>query len=121
GQAGTVVLGREAGDIERRFDGFAQGLGRKIGGAGVTLALTGIDGDADALVAIELDGFDLVATHADRLAEAFGNIDLAGRGAIVAGMFEDILGQLLQRGKGVGKSGSCWHEGGVDSGKSLSY
>ena len=110
GQAGAIVLGGEAGDVERRLDRFAQRLRRKVGGAGVTLALADIDGDPDALVAVELDGFDLVATDADRLAEALGNIDLAGRRALVAGMFEDILGQLLQRGERVGKAGDFGHE-----------
>ena len=109
GQAGAVVFGGEAGDVERRLDRLAQRLRREIGGAGVALALADVDGDADALVAVELDGFDFVATHADRLAEAFGDIDLAGRRALVAGMLQDILGQLLQRGEGIGKAGDFGH------------
>jgi hypothetical protein len=120
GQAGAVVLGREAGDIERRFDRFTQRLRRKIGSAGVALALTRVDGDADTLVAVELDRFDLVATHRHRLAEAFRDIDLAGRRPFGVGMFEHILGELLQGGEGIGKSGGVGHGSGVWAGKSLS-
>ena len=120
GQAGTVVRGREAGDVERRLDRLAQGLRREVGSAGVALALAGIDGNADALVAVEFDGLDLVATHPDRLAETFGNIDFAGGRALVAGMFEHILSQLLQGRKGIGKAGDFRHERGVRTGKSLS-
>jgi len=105
GQPGTIVLGGEAGDLERCFNRVAQGLRRKIRGAGVALALPGIDGNADALVAIEFDGFNLVAAHRHRLPEALRDIDLASARALVAGVFEDILGQLLQGGVSVGKSG----------------
>jgi hypothetical protein len=35
-------------------------------------------------------------------------------------MFEDILGQLLQRGKRVGKAGDFGHERDVRTGKPLS-
>ena len=65
GETGAIVFCRKAGNIERRLDGFAQSLRRKVGGTGVTLALTGIHGDTHALVAIELDRFNFVATHAD--------------------------------------------------------
>ncbi len=120
GQAGAIVLGGEAGDIERGLDRFAQGLRREVGGAGVALALAGIDRDADALVAIELDGFHLVAAHRHRLPEAFRDIDFAGRRPLVAGVLEHVLGELLQGGESVGKCGSFGHGRGVGAGKSLS-
>ncbi len=117
GQAGAIVLGGEAGDVQRRLDRFAQCLRREIGGAGVTLALTGIDRDADALVTIELDGFDLVTAHRHRLPEALRDIDLAGRRPLVAGVLEHILGELLQGGEGVGKCGGFGHGEGRRGGK----
>jgi hypothetical protein len=120
GQPGAIVRGGEAGDGERRLDGLAQGLRREIGGAGVALALAAIDGDADALVAVELDGLDFIAAHADRLPEAFGDIDFAGGRPLVAGMFQDILGELLQRRERVGKAGGFGHESDVRAGKPLS-
>ena len=82
--------------------------------------LADVDGDPDPLVAVELDGFDLVATDTDRLAEALGHIDLAGCRALVAGMFQDILGKLLQRGERVGIAGNFGHERDVRTGKPLS-
>jgi len=120
GQAGAIVLSREAGDIECRLDRLAQRLARKVGGAGVALALTGVDRDADTLVAVEFDGLDFVATHRHRLPETFGHIDLAGRRSLGPGVLEHILGELLQGGLGIGKCGSFGHGGGVGAGKSLS-
>jgi len=120
GEAGAVVFGGEARDVERRLDGIAQRLCRKVRGAGVTLALAGIDGDADTLVAVVLDGFDFVATHRHRLAEALRNIDLARARPLAGSVFEDIGGKLLEGGEGIGEGGGFGHGRGVKTGKSLS-
>jgi hypothetical protein len=40
--------------------------------------------DAESLVAVVLDGFDVLAAHADGLAEALRDIDFAGAGATCA-------------------------------------
>ena len=61
------------------------------------LALAEIDGDADPLVAVVFDGLDLAATNADRLAESFGDIDLAVAGPGFPGVVQDILGVGAQR------------------------
>ena len=117
GKAGAVVLGREAGNRKRRLDRFAQRLRREVGSTGISLALAGVDGDADALVAVEFDGLDLVAAHRNRLPEAFGHIDLAGRGPLVAGMLEHIRGQLLEGSEGIGENGGFRHGGSDKAGK----
>jgi hypothetical protein len=82
--------------------------------------LTGIDGDTYAFVTVEFDGFDFIATDANRLPKTFRNIDLGSRCALFPGMFEHVLSQLLQGGKGIGKAGNFRHEWGVRAGKSLS-
>ena len=56
--------------------------------------LADVDGDAHALVAVVLDGLDLSATHGDSLAEALAHLGLGGGGAAVAGVCEDIAGNL---------------------------
>jgi len=62
---------RIARDRQRRIHGVAHRLRRKIGGAGIAALLADVGGDAQALVAVVLDGFDLAMTHRDALAETF--------------------------------------------------
>ena len=75
------------------------------------LALSEIDGDADALVAVVLDRFDFAAAHADRLSEAFGDVDLAIARPARAGRGKDVLRQLLQGREGRGETGRVAGDG----------
>ena len=101
GQTGARVLGGKAGNGNRRRNGVAQGLARKIRCAGVTTTLADIGRHADALVAVVLDGIDFLTAHRNRLAEALGNIDLARGCSRRGGVIEYFLGKLAQRLLGV--------------------
>jgi hypothetical protein len=96
-QTGAGILGGEAGDVQRRLDGLANGLGREVGGVGVSLALAEVDRHRDALVPVVLDGFDLAAAHAHRLPETRRHIDLASARSLLGSVGEDIARQLPQR------------------------
>lgn len=82
------------GEEMRRIHGRLERLLREVGGARIAALLAEVDGDTDALVAVVLDGVDLAAAHRHRLAEALGDIGLARRGAVLAGVFEDVGGDL---------------------------
>ena len=75
-QTRGIVLGgvdRDgAGGLDRALDGFA----RQVRGARVAAALAEVHGDAQALVAVVLDGLDLPAAHGDRLPDRRGHFDL---------------------------------------------
>nr|GEU28106.1 putative aminotransferase [Tanacetum cinerariifolium] len=92
----AVVRSREAGDV---VCGLHRGLERgrrKIGRAGVAAPLADVDGDAHALVAVLLDGFDLAFTYRHRQSAAFADIDRAIGAALRFGIPENVLRQLLQ-------------------------
>ena len=95
-QPGARIRRGETGDVERGFDRLAQRRSRKIRRARVSFLLSEIDSDADPLVAVVLDRLDLVATHGDRLPEAFGDVDLAVARTEMLRMRENVLRQLLQ-------------------------
>ncbi len=68
--------------------------------------LADVNRDAHALVAVVFDGFDLAAAHGHALPEALAHLGLGGGGAAVAGIIEDIAGNLLERGGFVGEFGA---------------
>ena len=76
--------------------GPAQGRRRKSGRAGVPFLLPEIDGDADSLVPVVLDRFNLVAANRYGLSEALGDVDFAVARTGFPGVREHILGKLLQ-------------------------
>ncbi|MNF85636.1 hypothetical protein D3C84_680390 [compost metagenome] len=63
GQARVFVFGSVFGDGQCSGDGFANRFGATGRGTGRAFALTGIQGDAKALVTVELDRFDFALTH----------------------------------------------------------
>src|SRR5450756_2969881 len=64
GEAGTVVARGKARDADRRRHRVGERLGREIRGAGKTLALAEVGGDAYALVAVVLYGCLLYTSDA---------------------------------------------------------
>ena len=87
--------------MKRAIDSAASTVSRKafareIRRARVAALLPEIDGDADALVAVVLDGFDLAAAHRHGLAVAFGDVGLAGTGVATAGIGENFGGDIAQ-------------------------
>jgi hypothetical protein len=104
GQAGAVVLGGEARDRQRRLDRGPHRRRREIRTAGMAAPLADVGGDAESLVAVVLDGLDLLPAHADRLAESFRDIHLAGGGAHGGSVVEHGLRQRAQCLLGVGKT-----------------
>ena len=62
----------------------------------MSFILSEVDRDADSLIAVVLDGLNLVATNGHGLPKAFRNVDLAIAGAQLFGMRENILCQFLQ-------------------------
>ncbi len=59
--------------------------------------LAEIDRHAEALVAVVFDGVDRLPADADRLAETFRDIHLAGRGASLFGVIEHLLRERGER------------------------
>ena len=60
--------------------------------------LADVNGDADALVTVVLDGLDLAFADRDVLAETLAGLDLCRRGALLFSVGEDVAGHLLQGG-----------------------
>jgi hypothetical protein len=75
--------------------------------ARIAALLAEVDRDADALVAVVFDGLDLAAAHRHRLAEALGDIRLAGAGAARPGMVEYVLRHAAQ---GVLRKTETWED-----------
>jgi len=74
-----------------------------------------IDGHTDALVAVVFDRLDRAATNRHGLSEAFGDIDFAVAGALGPRMPENVLGERLQNGQGMGETlvaAGSWHRSG---------
>ena len=88
GQTGAVVFGGIARDVDGRPDRIDQRLVRKVGGTGAALAPTGIDGDVQRFVLLELDLFDFAQAHAHALAERFAEIGFRRRCAVLLGKRE---------------------------------
>ncbi|MCY1233114.1 hypothetical protein D9M72_456360 [compost metagenome] len=103
GQAGAIVLGREAGDVVGGLGSGAQRGRREVRGAGIAAALADHDRDPDHLVAVLLDGFHLPLAHRYRQAAAFGDL----RGGVGRPKFacnaQHIGGHLAELGLGVGE------------------
>ena len=75
GQAGGRVFGGEARDVVGGAHRLLERRAREIGGARVAAALADVDRDADRLVAVALDVFDLALAHRDRQPGAFRHLD----------------------------------------------
>ncbi len=97
GKAGGHVLGGVARDRAGRLDGAIDGFGREIGGARVAAARPEIDGDAEPLVAVVLDGLDLAAAHGHALPDGGGNLDIGVGGAQPARRREGARGDGAHR------------------------
>ena len=93
-ESGAIVGCREARDRQRGIHRVAHRLRREIGGAGVPALLADVDRDADALVAVVLDGFDLAPAHRHGLADAFAHLGLGGARAALRGVIEHVPGDL---------------------------
>jgi hypothetical protein len=75
------ILGGMAGDGAGRLHGALHRFARQVRGAGIAAALAEVDRDAQALVAVVLDGLHLAAPHGDRLAHGGGDFDFGVAGA----------------------------------------
>ena len=114
-QSGGIIFSGEACDRQRGIDGVGQRTGTEIGTAGVTLALTEIDRDADALVAVVFDGVDILASHRDCLTVTLGDLHLAGTGTLVTRAQQYRTRHITQLFRWTGKAG-----GGSNSGSGRS-
>ncbi len=75
------ILRGVAGDGERFRDGRVHRVGGEIGGARVAAPLADQHGDADPLVAVVGDGFDLAAADGDALPDRLRHLGFGRRGA----------------------------------------
>ena len=66
GETRTGILGGVARDVASRFDGFTNRLWIEIGGAGTALVAAEIHADAEPVILLMLDGFDLAHAGRDR-------------------------------------------------------
>ncbi|MNP16668.1 hypothetical protein D3C76_1090750 [compost metagenome] len=96
GQAGTFVLGGMLGNRQGGGDGFADRFRATGRGAGRAFALAHIEGDAKALVAVELDRLDLTLAYRGGQALLQRHRHFAGTGPLAARFGDDRLDLLLQ-------------------------
>ena len=113
GKPRRIVIGGVARDRACRFHGALDRLRRKVGGARVAAALAEIDRDAEALVAVVLDGLDLAAAHRHRLAYRGRDFDLGIARAEARGGIErearDIRHRVTRKRQRCGRHGMVWH------------
>jgi hypothetical protein len=103
-QSGAIVFGGESGNRQCRVHRGPDGREREVRAAGVATALPQIYRDAQSLVAVVLDGFDVLPAHADGVAKALGHIDFAGAGTARGGVIQRGLRQHLQCGSRMSKA-----------------
>ena len=96
GKARGFVFGGVLGNRQGRRHGFANGLGAAGRRTGRTLALAQVEGDAKALVAVELDGFHFPLAHRSRQPLLQGHRHFTGAGPLALGLGDDLLDLLLQ-------------------------
>jgi len=94
GQSGERVFRGVPGDGQGRRDRFANGLLTTAGGTRRALALPHVQGDAEALVTVEFDGFHLALTHRGGQPLLHGDRHFAGTGALPARLLDDALDLL---------------------------
>ena len=97
GEPGGLVGRGEARDRERGSDRVFDGFRREIGGARVAVLLADVHADAEALVAVVLDGLDLAAPDGDALAVAFRDLGLGLARAALARALERVGDRGAQR------------------------
>ena len=112
GQAGGAVLGGEAGDVPGGAHRLLDRGGREVGAARVAAPLTGIDGDADRLVAVALDVLGLALAHRDREAHAFRNLGDRIARAERLGRRQRAVDQLAETFARIGEVGRRERPGG---------
>ena len=78
--------------------------GAKSDGAGMAAPLADVDGDADALVAVVLDGLDFALAHGDALAERLRDFGLGGGRAALARCVQHLRGDIGERAGGKRKT-----------------
>jgi len=98
-QAGAVVFGGMLGNRQRRRHGFTDGVRACCRGARRALALANVKSDAEALVAIELDGLDFTLAHRGGQPLLHRHRHFAGAGALPGSLGDDPLDLLAQFGK----------------------
>src|SRR5690606_26088358 len=96
GQTGAIILARVFGDRQGGRHGLANGLDTGCRSTGRALALAHIQGDAEALVAIEFDGLHLTLAYGDGQSLTCRDGHFAGTGALAPGLGKDRLDLLLQ-------------------------
>lgn len=95
-KARAFVLGSMLGNGQRRSDGFADRVRATGRSAGRTFALANVEGNAKALVAIELNGLDLTLAYRGGQALLQRHGHFAGTGPLAASLGDDCLDLLLQ-------------------------
>mmetsp|Transcript_39161 Transcript_39161/g.91872 ORF Transcript_39161/g.91872 Transcript_39161/m.91872 type:complete len:297 (+) Transcript_39161:1012-1902(+) len=103
-QAGELVLGGEACDVIGSTHRVADGLGRKVGRAGIAAALAEVDGHAERLVAIALDVLELAQPRGDRQPAAFRHLGTGIAGAQSFRLGKRVFDPLLELFGAVGET-----------------
>ena len=98
------------GNRQGRGHGFADGRLATGRGAGRALALAQVQGDAKALVAVELHRLHFALAHRGRQPLFQGHRHLTGAGALAGSLGNNPLDLLLQLGQGLRANGCrCAH------------
>ncbi len=95
-QAGGVVVCREFGDVVGGLDGLLDRRFGKITGGRVAAFFTDVNRDAQRLVPVALDVFQLALAHADRQAAAFGGFGSGIAGTELFGMRQGGVHQTFK-------------------------
>ena len=101
-QACRLIFRGMFGDGQRRRDGFANRRFTAGRGTGRALALTHIQRDTKTLVTVEFDRFHLTLTHRGGQALLHRYRHLAGTGALLSCLGNDLLDLRLQLRHGLG-------------------
>ena len=111
GETGAFIFGGVFGNRQRSRYGFANGVSAAGGGTGRAFALTDIQGDTKALVAVELDGFHFTLANRGRQALLQGHRHFTGACALTLGFGDDLLNLFLQCRQGLRAYAlSCTHD-----------
>ena len=105
GQAGSLVFGGETGDVVSGLHRLRNRCFGKIAGGRVAALFTDINGDAQRLVAVALDRFQLALAHADRQAAAFGRFGGGVGRAQLFGVAQRGIDQVFKKVAVVAETG----------------
>jgi hypothetical protein len=104
-QSAHRVFGSKAGDVVSRLHRPRDSRFGEVGRARIAAPVPDVDRDAERLVAVALDVFELALAHRDAQAAAFGRLGTGVGRAELFGMRQSCVDQVFKERAGVGEAG----------------